>query len=331
MKKYIFILVLLFIASWAMAVQTQYQEPNLARGNTLMTQGHSFFLDPANGNDDYNGRSINKPRKTFANAYKLLTANQNDVLYYVAGATALTSTCTLTMSKAYTHFVGICAETQEGQRVRVYATALSSVTPLISVTADGCSIRNIFFDSSVDSAGALICGYVTGDFCYFENVCFRGQGNADQNVASAYSLELDGAVSCTFKNCVIGNSSYAKTAGAALAFDTAAARNKFIDCLIYSKIGHASTHPLVKVIDGSAITDITWFKNCEFQYTSESKAYSGTSVFSIPATTGTIVLDSCIGISGSTVDILWDSNTRGLLSINMSSPTQTGSYGKASE
>lgn len=304
-------------------------------GGGIFTQGKSFFLDPVNGNDSYSGTEVKKARKTFANAYKLLTANKNDVLYYFSGSSGLTSTCTLHMDKAMTHLVGVCAPAQEGQRARIFFTELSSVTPAISVTANGCSIRNIYLNSAIGSAGALVCGYVSGNECYFENVNFRGPAlDAAQDITGNYSLTLNGAVECTFRNCVIGNSGYALTAGATLSFDTNASRNKFIGCTIYSRIGHASTHPLVLVVDASGIDGINWFEDCTFQYTSESQAYSGTSVFSIPDTTDSIdciSLKDCYGISGNTSDIAWDSASRDTLSINMSSPTAAGSYGKATQ
>ena len=55
-------------------------------GMQFPTAGRTFYLDPTNGNDENLGTSPDKAFKTLTAAYAALTANQNDILYYLAGS-----------------------------------------------------------------------------------------------------------------------------------------------------------------------------------------------------------------------------------------------------
>ena len=133
--------------------------PNLLRGRTYATglveieelkvggvsvgtnfgAGEQYYLDPANGLDTNDGKSPSKAFKTFAVAYAALTANQNDTLYYIAGASGLTLSEAAVWAKSYTHFVGICAPTRVGQRARIFQlSTLEGASPLFTVSGSGC-------------------------------------------------------------------------------------------------------------------------------------------------------------------------------------------------
>lgn len=86
--------------------------------------GKSYYLDPANGDDTNDGLSPDKAVKTLPVAYGLLTENQNDILFYIAGTGSISLSSSFTWAKSYTHFIGICAPVSAGKRARIFQTRL---------------------------------------------------------------------------------------------------------------------------------------------------------------------------------------------------------------
>lgn len=287
----------------------------------LFSNGKSFFVDPTNGNDGRDGQSVESAFKTLTRAYAKLTANRNEVVYLIGNASSISLSATLTWAKAYTHLVGICAPVNVGQRARIFQTATATgVSPMIDVTATGCSFRNLYLFHGVDDATSKICFRIGAARTYLENVHLAGIGHATMDVANASSLAFAaGASECLIRGCSIGVDTIGSGAnGTEIDFvaGAAASRITFEDCLIYRWIT-AAGHALVTVRDGTAIDRFIRFRRCLFLTESENHGTTATSVFSIPAgiAQGYIILDPDCNMltDGASGSGDWDSNNRGIL------------------
>jgi hypothetical protein len=260
-----------------------------------MTQGVSYFVDPVNGSDGNDGLAADKAFASLTKGEDALTANQNDVLYYMATSSAVaTLTATLTWDKNYTHLVGIVAPTNIAQRARVFASG-ATTTPMVNVTASGCSFRNLYFFHGIDSATAEICFQVTGGRNYFENVHFAGIGHATQgDDTAARSLLLAGAEECLFQNCTIGVDTTARSgANAELGLTTQAHRCTFDDCLFLAYADDAG-HLFVHANAASTLDRFILFRRCAFINAVSSAATTMTAASTVHASAGgMLVLKDC--------------------------------------
>lgn len=295
---------------------------------TLLTAGDVYFLDPTKGSDDNDGKAIDRAKATFAAAYALLTANQNDILYYIGASTLLRMQAALTWAKSYTHFIGICAPTHVAQRARIFQLAtLTDASPLLDITASGCIFANFYIYQGVDDTGSLIDVQVTGRRNYFKNVHFAGGGHATQAIDNGASLFVNGGNENLFEDCTIGiDTIEAATGMNALRFDGSASRNMFKNCLINLMISNAGAR-LVELVDGSAVDRYTRFQDCLFFSNSVNKGTAMASAFEIPAhtTTATIFLERCRGLGFTD----WDDDNRGILYLDGGTITGGGNSGFA--
>ena len=283
-------------------------------GGSLMTQGDSYFVDPKKGNDNNTGLSADEAKATIAAGEDALKADQNDVLYYMAGGTTPDKLAgTLTWDKNFTHMVGVAAPVTVANRARIFMTAGVADTPMLNVTATGCSFRNMYWFHGVNQAAALVCVQVTGGRNYFENMHFAGIGDATQNAAGACSLKLDGAEENVFNHCVIGlDTQTTRTQlSSELLVDSLSNRNYFENCLFKAWISN-SGHHLVRLADNASIATYLWFKKCSFAVMSDNDATALTEVFDIPSGGATqyIFLEDCTGL-GKCTD--WDAANGGRL------------------
>lgn len=288
--------------------------------------GDQYYLDPANGLDTNDGKSPSKAFKTFAVAYAALTANQNDTLYYIAGASGLNLTAATTWAKSYTHFVGICAPTRVGQRARIFQlSTLTGASPLFTVSGSGCIFKNLYIMQGVNDNTSLINVSVTGGRNYFENVHFAGGGHATQAVNGGASLKLDGGSENTFVGCTIGVDTVAAATGmAGLLVDSEAARNVFENCNFTMYAGHVGAI-FVEIADNTGFDRYLIFRDCLF--INDAVAYTMTSAFAIPVGMGNathrILMFNCAAVGAAD----WDSANRGLMYLNNGTITGGGNAG----
>lgn len=304
-------------------------------GQALLTQGNSYFVDPTNGSNSYNGKTIGRAKATIAAAYALATAGQNDVIYYLAGTSAVASfTAALTWAKSYTHLIGVCSPVMMGQRARIFQDASTAgLSPLINITASSCMFKNLYIFQGVADATSKVCVQVTGNYNHFDNVHFYGIGNDTMDVDEAACLKLDGAHFCKFTNCTFGGQTI--TAGSAASnceiwLDSETSQHVFEDCTIIRRISHTTNHPLVLVEDALGFGAFIKFTRCDFIYTSVNMAVKGDTIFSIPAIsskTRVIILRDCLAVAGTTVATDWDSSNRGVLYANMVAPAGSAAGG----
>ncbi len=267
------------------------------------THGNIFFLNPTHpaASDDNDG-SMDAPFSTLAAAYAALTANQNDILYYIAGSSSITLSAALTWAKNYTHFIGVCAPTHIGQRARIFQlSTLTGASPLITISASGCIFKDLYIFQGVADATSLINVQVTGGRNYFENVHFAGGGHATQAIDGGASLALGGTQTCEenlFYRCTIGVDTIdAATGMMALIFNgTEAHRNEFKECRFRLRAGHTAAGFVELVTTAAAIDRDTLFDDCIF--INNATAFDIASAFVIPATAAgephLILLKDCL-------------------------------------
>lgn len=288
-------------------------------------QGNTYFLDPTNGNDAFDGKSVTNAFKTLPVAYAALTANQHDVLYYLSGSSSISLSAQLVWAKNYTHFIGICAPTGVGQRARIFQTAsVTGLSPLINITASGCIFKDLYIFQGVADATSLINVGVTGGRNYFQNVHFAGGGHATQAIDGGASLALGGTQTCEenlFYRCTIGVDTIdAATGMMGLIFNgTEAHRNEFKECRFRMRAGNAGAGFVELVTTAAAIDRDTIFDNCIF--INNSTAVDMTSAFVIPATAAgephLILLKDCLFHNVTKLD----ASDRGMLFGNMGAIT----------
>lgn len=254
-------------------------------GGLIPPGGNVYFIDPTNGSDGNNGTSPDDAFASLAVAYAALTANQNDVLFFIGGATAATPTAAVTWAKSYTHLIGLSSNLPGmGQRCRIVNHADNDLTVLFTVSANGCIFRNLQFfdgkDSAADGANVLVSGSRNS----FDNVFFAGMGStvasSPATRAGSYSLSVSGSENC-FTNCTIGLDTVIRTA-ANSELIVSGVRNRFVHCDIRSYSETAGKF-LVKIDNSGGDIRDTIFDDCLFFNYTSNWATGITDAFDMPA------------------------------------------------
>ena len=256
------------------------------------TQGKVYYLDAANGSDNNDGKVPKRAFKTLSAAEDALTADQNDILYYLAGASSISLTTTLAWDKNFTHLIGVCAPVKTGQRARVFSSG--NFNTLMNVSATGCIFKNLYFFQGSSGSAHVNNIIVSGKRCYFENFHFAGMGHATPGAElGGNSLKLTGSENL-FKDCTIGLDTTIRTTNTELIVDGAAARNVFEDCRFLS-YSDTAAHTHVKYNDLTAGDRFTIFQNCWFMNFSGNHDVTLNEVFDLPVTSTTfdILLINC--------------------------------------
>lgn len=292
------------------------------------TNGNDWYVDPSNGNDANSGDSPDNAFATIAAAYAKATANQHDVVWYIAGSSGTNLTTTLTWAKSYTHLIGIAAPTEIAQRARIFQLSTATgKSPLLNITASGCMFMNFYIFQGVNDATSLINVQVTGGRNYFENVHFAGGGHATQAINGGASLKLNACEENTFVGCTIGVDTIdAATGMMGILFDGEAHRNVFRDCVIRMRAGNGGAG-FAEVIDATGIDRDTIFDNCLFLNNSGTDMTSG---FVIPDGMGAprkLLLKDCAILGTAKLD----ANDRGVLFGNMNAVTGADTSGEMVE
>lgn len=292
----------------------------------LVTPGDIYFLDPTNGSDGNSGKAIDDAFASLTVAYAALTAGQHDVLFYVPGSSSISLSAEFEWAKDYTHFIGLAAPTRVGQRARIFQTAdETDLSPLITISGDGCRWENLYIFQGVDDNGSLINVSVTGGRNFFRSVHFAGGGHATMAIDGGASLLLNGAEECTFVDCTIGVDTIAAATGmAGMRVDGDAKRCIFENCLFTLYAGHAGAK-FVEIVDNAGFDRYLVFKNCAF--VNDCVTYTLTEAFTVPSGMGSvthriILLDSFfLGVG----DI--EDSDRGIVFANMGTYTAGGNSG----
>lgn len=255
------------------------------------TRGNHIHVDPVEGSDQGNNGSLYKPVKTLARALALAVANQNDIVFFHGRGNASArctdyQNATLDWNKDLVHLIGINAGVSISQRCRVaLLSSYDTASNLFTLSANGCYIANIEFFAGVAGTNPTGCMKVTGDRNMFENCHIAGIGHANNDIADAYDLKLDGADENLFKHCAIGLDSVARgtAANSCILLDGEVKRDLFEDCYIYGLTEHATNFVLVRTNDITAVDTSLGvvFKNCYFHLCSANAAVGATAIMKI--------------------------------------------------
>lgn len=244
--------------------------------------GNVYFCDPTRGSDAGDGKTPSSAKATLTAAYNLTTANQNDVVIFIGGATADNPSTAIAWSNSYTHLIGLSADLPGmGQRCRVVGTAANDLAQVITFSGNGCIVRNMQFFNGSDAAGAKGAAIVSGDRNEFTNVFFAGMGHATSGAeATAFSLKVTGSENHV-RLSTIGLDTIVRSA-ANSELVVSGIRNSFYDCLFLSNSVTAGKF-LVKIDNSGGDLRYTLFRDCLFHNYSENWATGITDVFDMPA------------------------------------------------
>lgn len=272
--------------------------------------GQWYFVDAVNGSDGNEG-TADSPLQTIPRAYALTKEGNNDVVALISNpltASATTGTfrlsSTLTWAKSATHMIGITAPTMIGQRARISTAtgATTNLSPLITVSAQGCMFANFSIFQGVGQAATdeKLCD-ITGQRNYFWNVGFQGMGSANgAGRAGSYCVYLNGGSENTFVDCQFGVDTIARTkANASVKLRNSATRNVFKGCLFpVLATGAGGDSPLfVDAAAAAAIDRFAWFKDCAFINAINSTGIAVVAVVGYNAAQGgTVVIDNCSAV-----------------------------------
>jgi len=256
-----------------------------------------FLVDPVNGSDSNHGKSINAPLASVAAAYALCTADQHDVVVFIAGDTSSAPSAAITWAKDHTHLVGWSGDLPGmGQRCRIVNSAANDLAVLFTLSGNGCIVKNIQFFDGKDSAADGACVLVSGSRNYFKNVFFAGMGDATAGApatrAGSYSLSVSGSENY-FETCTIGLDTVIRSAANSELIVTGV-RNRFVGCDFRCNSVTAGKF-LVKIDNSGGDLRDTIFKDCVFFCYSENWAAGINNAFDMPAggSTHWVILKDC--------------------------------------
>lgn len=267
----------------------------------ILTQGNVWWVRPATGSDSNNGQTSATAFKTLAAALSAATANQNDIVLLCAESNTASGTtdyqsATLNWNKNLVHLLGVNDGPALSQRSRIaFASTYNTASNLFTLSASDCLIANVAMFMGIAGTNPLGGMLVTGQRNVIRRCHIAGIGNAANDIAGAYSLNLSGAEENVFEDCVIGldtvplsaqaNSQILITANVGVS----ATRNLFRNCMILQYAAHA-TNPLF--LRAAATTIDRWlrFHDCIFSNPVQSGATALTHAFSVAAAAGGTVM-----------------------------------------
>lgn len=274
------------------------QGPLAVRVTNTSATGNSWFVNETTGVDTNPGNA-QSPFKTLAAAQAAAVANNNDVVY-LSGSVHLTAT--LNWDKAGVSLVGLSAPS-DNDRSRISITGSTVFTPLVNVTAQGCSFVNLGTFHGFADASAQICWNEAGGRNFYSNVQFLGGGNATAAAqAGMRSLTITGGGENLFVGCTIGLDTVvrATNANASLEFLSGTTRNTFRQCIFQSLVTDVSD---VHVTVGSGGMDrYALFQGCTFINAIESTGSVMSAAITANASAGgAIILQGCLSLGATAI------------------------------
>lgn len=269
------------------------------RGGGIDPFTKRFYVDPVNGSDGNDGKTITRAKKTFTAGYNLLTTAKNEVLYAVAGATGMVQTSALTWAKSNTHLISLSPQ-RMNNRSRISTVTAAAMTPLMTWSGANCIISNILFSQEGSHAtGNAVPLYITGHRNYLENVHTRNIGALAVVDNSHRSLKLGSIYDTFFVKCQFGETSYDAVTAASYVIEfsgTDSGKFVFEDCII---LGAGSSSASFLYMPAN-VGGFTMFKRCLFHNSTISSLDAMTQAFNISGTgnDGVFLMD-CI-VSGAT-------------------------------
>ena len=268
--------------------------PVLPGGSLPIYTGNWLFVNETTGSDGNPG-TADLPLKTLSAAHALATANQNDVVCF-QGSIHLTAT--LVWSKNQVHLVGMDAPIKRGKRARISVTGTTAFTPMISVTANGCHLKNFgtFYGFNSASNNAVCVSDTGGRNCW-DNVEVLGFGDntgttGTANIVGARALVLNTSTGeTTFRNCVFGVDTATRNAtNYTVEIAGGAPRVTFENCDFEALLGGSGGSSSHLLIGADGIDRYLSMVGCRFINAVKSGATVMTQLININGAAGGLVL-----------------------------------------
>ena len=205
----------------------------LIGGNKINAAGKEYYVDPTNGSNGNSGNSATDAKATLIEGEKLLAADQNDILYLIAGTSGATLAAAMTWDKSNTSLIGI---SPDGSKLSAnnmpfitvsadvnfdidaanvtlanikFVNSFTNLTSLIDVSAANFSLVNCHFygdaaDADVDITVITDAGAndMTIEGCTF-NYLVATDGTTALTETSTEAIRLVGADRAVIKDCYI--------------------------------------------------------------------------------------------------------------------------------
>ena len=231
---------------------------NLVKNSSAL--GNRWYVNETTGLDTNPGNAA-APFKTLTAAHAAAVANNGDIVFLI-GTVHLTAT--LAWTKNQVSLVGTAAPS-DNDRARISVTGSAVFTPLVNVTAQGCSFINLGTFHGFADASAQICWIEAGGRNYYNNVQFLGGGDATAAAQTGMrSLKIAASGENLFVGCTIGLDTVVRATGAnaSLELTTGAPRNVFRNCIFQALCSLATDVHVTVGADG--IDRYVLFENCTF-------------------------------------------------------------------
>ena len=190
----------------------------LAMGGTIF--GDRFYVDYANGSDNFDGKAKNRPVKTLGHAYAIANTNKNDVIF-VQGYSAVVETAYINWSKNRLHVVGDNGVPSfegygPGARISIGVTTATADIAIIKNTGVRNTFANLKFDSGNTLAQALYAFAEGGEYTRFLNCEFYKSTHLTSGAAGNLAAEvLCNGDSSQWYGCTFGDLVNARGVGGA--------------------------------------------------------------------------------------------------------------------
>jgi len=179
--------------------------------------GTTYYVDPANGNESRDGKSLAHAVKKISTAYGLCTSGAGDTIKLYSTSTA-TENSEIEWTKDGITVVGYAAPINFGGRAKIANKSGAHNLPyLINLQGHNNSFYNIHFGTDSGTATALDVVKITGQRNYFGRCQIANNSATPMATVGGCDLEINGAAASptdelTFEGCVFGNDSTARTA-----------------------------------------------------------------------------------------------------------------------
>lgn len=174
-------------------------------GGIPVTFGNYYFVDYDNGSDGYDGMTMDSAFKTIAQAYSVMTDQNDDVCLIRGSSDSNVLTAMLTVSKNRCHFVGLDGAWRPyGQGAKVELTATTGSTNVSAIKNLGS--RNSFENLKIINSSTVTQSIYTvqegGEYTLYRNCEIYLPTNLDATAAAEVALNGDSTV---FEHCNIGS------------------------------------------------------------------------------------------------------------------------------
>jgi hypothetical protein len=265
---------------------------------SVIGTGNQWFVN-ATGNDSNPGTQA-APFASLAAAQKAAVANNGDVVY-VQGTVHLTAT--LVWAKNGVSLVSLEAPSNNG-RGRISSQGATAFSPLVSVTANGCSFIGIgtFHGGFTGATGAQVCWAEAGGRNYYQNCQLLGGGDlTTAALAGMRSLTVSSGENL-FQECTVGLDTIvrATNANASLEFLLGAPRNVFRRCVFQANVSDVADVHITVGADG--IDRYALFDKCTFINAVESGSSTMSAAITANAAAGGLVLlQDCVCVGATAI------------------------------